>query len=64
MGNRHSWFLASTLVAGCVLWGPEPARAGSIRSPSDSIYPTPPPHTEKCDAIKRRYADLAGQLVG
>jgi hypothetical protein len=62
MGNRDSWFMASTLVAGCLFLGPEPVRAGSTPLPSDSINPRQMEQMEKCDAIKQRYADLARQF--
>jgi hypothetical protein len=62
MGNRDSWFMASTLVAGCVFLGPEPVRAGSTQLPSDSMNPRQIEQMEKCDAIKQRYADLARQF--
>jgi hypothetical protein len=60
MGNRDSWFMASTLVAGCVFLGPDLVRAGSTERPSDSARIE---QMEKCDAIQRRYADLARQLA-
>lgn len=60
MGNRDSWFLASTFWAGCMLLGPAPVRAGSIQLPSDPMRDT---QTGECDAVKRRYADLARQFA-
>ena len=62
MGSRDSWFMASTLVAGCVFLGPEPVRAGSTQLPSDSMNPRQMEQMEKCDAIKQRYTDLARQF--
>ena len=62
MGSRDSWFMASTLMAGCVFLGPEPVRAGSTQLPSDSMNPRQIEQMEKCDAIKQRYADLARQF--
>jgi len=61
MGSRDAWLMASTLVAGCVFMGPEPVRAGSTQLSSSSTPQIEP--MEKCDAIKRRYADLARQLA-
>lgn len=63
MGSRDSWFMASTLVAGCVFLGYEPVRAGSTQLPADSMNPRQIEQMEKCDAIKQRYADLARQFA-
>ena len=63
MGNRDSRFLTSTLMAGCMLLGWEPARAGSMSSPSDPAPPAQTQRIEPCDAIKRHYADLARQFA-
>ena len=62
MGSRDSWLMASTLVAGCVFLGLEPARAGSTQLPADSMNLRQIEQMEKCDAIKRRYADRARQF--
>ena len=59
MSTRDHWLLASTFVAG-VLLAPEPARAGSMETPSDS---TTRIEMEKCVAIKRRYTDLARKFA-
>lgn len=63
MGSRDSWFMASTLVAGCVFLEYEPVRAGSTQLPADSMNPRQIEQMEKCDAIKQRYADLARQFA-
>jgi hypothetical protein len=60
VGNRDSCFLASTFLAGCMLLGPEPVRAGSIQWPSDPMGDT---QVGTCDAVKGRYADLARQFA-
>jgi hypothetical protein len=63
MGGHDSWLLTSTLMAGCVLLGSDPARAGAIQS---SRAPAPPANAQRmetCEAIKQRYADLARQLA-
>ena len=59
MGNRDSWLLASTFVAG-VLLAREPARAGSMDTPSDSTVQL---EMDKCVALKRRYTDLARKFA-
>lgn len=63
MGSRDSWFVASTLVAGCVFMGLEPIRAGSDQLSADPISPRQVEPTEKCDAIKQRYENLARQFA-
>jgi hypothetical protein len=63
MGGRDAWLLTSTLMAGCVLLGPDPARAGEIQSPPAPIPSAKTQHMETCAAIKQRYADLARQLA-
>src|SRR5258705_12249480 len=53
MGGRDSCLMASTLVAGCVFLGLEPARAGSTQLPADSMNLQQIEQMEKCDATKR-----------
>jgi hypothetical protein len=62
MGSRDSWFMASTLVAGCVFLGSEPTRAGSTPALDDPARPHAA-QMEQCDAIRERYAEVARQFA-
>ena len=62
MGSRDSWFMASTLVAGCVLLGSQPTRAGSTPALDDPAR-AHAAQMEQCDEIRERYAEQARQLA-